>query len=177
MIELKPFSRSDFQRLTRWVDSPELMVQWAGPVQFRFPLDEQQLTRYLQTTRSPHPTARIFTASDERGKPVGHIELGAINQDNGTASVCRVFVGPAERGRGIGLSMMRAILTVGFGELLLRRIELKVYAFNTCAIRCYEHAGFKREGVLRQSTRVGDRIWDTVLMGILREEWKPEPGA
>jgi RimJ/RimL family protein N-acetyltransferase len=174
MIGLRPFSRSDFQRLIRWLDSPELMIQWAGLVQFRFPLDEQQLARYLQTTRSPHPTARIFTAADERGEAVGHIELGAINQDNGTASVCRVFVDPAQRGKGVGLSMMRAILAVGFGELHLRRIELKVYAFNTNAIRCYEHAGFRREGVLRQSTRVGDSIWDTVLMGVLREEWKAE---
>ena len=63
-------------------------------------------------------------------------------------------------------------LRVGFTELGLRRIDLRVYGFNEPAIHCYEKAGFVKEGLLRKSQKVGDRYWDTIVMAILREEWK-----
>ena len=43
MIELQKFGRADFARLIGWVSDRPFMVQWAGPVIFRFPLDEAQL--------------------------------------------------------------------------------------------------------------------------------------
>ena len=36
-----------------------------------------------------------------------------------------------------------------------------------------EKVGFRREGVLRQDTYRDGRYWDTIVMGMLREEWKP----
>ena len=32
MIELHSFSREDFSRLIGWADSPEFLMQWAGPI-------------------------------------------------------------------------------------------------------------------------------------------------
>jgi RimJ/RimL family protein N-acetyltransferase len=56
-----------------------------------------------------------------------------------------------------------------------RRIDLRVYALNSPAIRCYETAGFVREEMLRQGMRVGGELWDVLLMSILRQEWS-SPG-
>ncbi len=58
-----------------------------------------------------------------------------------------------------------------------RRIDLRVYALNSPAIRCYEAAGFQREGVLREGVRVGEELWDVVLMSILRQEWNARERA
>lgn len=172
MIELLPFTEQDFPRLMQWIDSPELLVQWAGALVFTYPLDERQLKAYLQSSQGDHAQSRIFKVVDEQAKTVGHIELGAINRQNGTASICRVFLDPNGRGKGICVEIVRKILEIGFGELGLRRIDLRVYGFNTAAIGCYERAGLVREGLLRQAQRVGDQIWDTVIMAILRAEWE-----
>jgi RimJ/RimL family protein N-acetyltransferase len=48
---------------------------------------------------------------------------------------------------------------------------LHVYEHNKRGIKAYENAGFKKEGVLRQDTYREGRYWDTITMGILREEW------
>jgi RimJ/RimL family protein N-acetyltransferase len=54
----------------------------------------------------------------------------------------------------------------------IERLELNVFSFNTPAIRAYERLGFVREGVRRSSTRVGLDRWDTVMMGMLRTEYR-----
>ena len=118
-FRLGPFTEKDFDRLLRWIDSRELMVQWAGPMLFHYPLDRLQLRRYLRSGAGMEPAAMIFTAADPQGAGVGHIELGAINRENGTASVCRVFVGPEHRERGIARFMVRSVLAIGFTELRL----------------------------------------------------------
>lgn len=171
MIKLRPFSPADFPRLIRAIDSPRLLVQWGGPSQFTFPLSVEQLADYRATAVGSHAHARIYTACDAQGEALGHIELGFIDMQNASASVSRVLVFPAARGRGACTPMIGRVLEIGFGEMGLRRIELRVYAFNTPAIRCYERAGFVREGMLRQAQRVGHEVWDLVVMGILREEW------
>jgi RimJ/RimL family protein N-acetyltransferase len=170
---LKPFLESDFGRLIRWIDSPAGLIQWAGPSQFVFPLTDDQLSAYVHETPGERPVRQVYTAVHQNGQAYGHIELGTINRTNLTASICRVFIDPAERGKGLSVPMVRAVLRIGFVELGLRRIDLRVYGFNTAAIRCYEKAGFVQEGVLRKSQKVGDQFWDTVLMAILAEEWTP----
>jgi RimJ/RimL family protein N-acetyltransferase len=172
MIKLLPFTPADFPRLLGWITSPELLVQWAGPSLFSYPLDESQLNTYLQLARGESPASMIFKISGESGGALGHIELGNINRLNGTASLCRVFIDPACRGKGICVEAVSQILAVGFEQLALRRIDLRVYSFNTGAVRCYERAGLVREGLLRQSQRLGHQVWDTLLYAILREEWE-----
>jgi len=84
----------------------------------------------------------------------------------------RVFLDPNQRGKSICVEMVRKLLEIGFNELGLRSIDLRVYGLNTAAIGCYERAGLVREGLLRQAQRVGDQTWDTVIMAILRAEWE-----
>ncbi len=171
MIHLRPFGVSDFARLTGWIGSAEMLVQWAGPKQFSFPLTDDQLRDYLAGGEGLNPLRRVYAAVDESDQVVGHIELGAIDYGNRTASLCRVFVSPSCRGKGLCLPMVREALRIGFEELALRRIDLRVFSFNTAAINCYRRAGFLQEGLLRKAVEVGAGTWDTVVMGILEEEW------
>lgn len=178
MILLRPFSRNGFARLIRWIDSQRALVRWAGPQLFRYPLTVEQLERYCGLSAGPEPASMIYEAvHGGTGSVVGHCELGLINREQQTASACRILIDPAFRGQGICLPMMERLLGIGFGELHCRRIDLRVYALNSPAIRCYEAAGFQREGVLREGVRVGEEFWDVVLMSILRQEWKAREWA
>jgi RimJ/RimL family protein N-acetyltransferase len=171
MMRLESFDDRDFPRLMSWIDSREMLLQWAGPRLFTFPLDTMQLTRYLFEALTEPQGSRIFKALDDEERVVGHVELGGIDRKNQSATLCRVMVAPEARGRGLCVPMIRSVLRVGFEELAFRRIDLRVYAFNIPALHCYEQAGFVREGLLRQAVKAGDQYWDTVLMAILREEW------
>lgn len=172
MVSLRPFGPSDVPRLVGWIDSREALVQWAGSAQFSHPLTAEQLIAYAFASNDPVPSRVVYVGMMDDTTACGHIELGAINYDNESASICRVLVAPELRGRGVSFPMVEEVLRVGFRDLGLRRIDLRVYSFNTPAIRCYEKAGFVREGLLRKAQKVGEQYWDTVLMAILREEWE-----
>jgi RimJ/RimL family protein N-acetyltransferase len=149
-----------------------MLVQWAGPDLFHFPLDVEQLQAYFRLGEGETATSRLFAVEESgSGTVVGHCELGAINREQGTASVCRVLLDPCRRGAGLCLPMMREVLRIGFTEYGLRRISLRVAGHNRAALRCYERAGFVREGVLRKATIVNGECWDVVIMAVLRDEW------
>jgi RimJ/RimL family protein N-acetyltransferase len=153
------------------------MVQWAGPQLFRYPVTPQQFAAYLETTRGPVPVSEIMTGIDAAtGRPVAHGELGQINREQETATLCRILIDPALRGRGFGRALVHALLVRGFDGLHLRRIDLRVYAHNQPAIRCYTAEGFVREGILKQGTRVEGALWDVILMAHFREQWNTANG-
>ena len=63
-----------------------------------------------------------------------------------------------------------------FMELSLERVTLGVFASNPRAIRSYEKAGFKLEGVERQVIHRDGEKGDVLYMGILRQEWLAHNG-
>ncbi len=173
MVELLPFAGSDIPALIRWIDSPEFLMQWGGPG-FSYPLDEAQLTNLIGAASVKKPGLMAFKAVDrESQETIGHIELVAIDRENASARIARVLVGPSHlRGKGIGTEMVRAALRIGFEQLGLHRIELGVFDFNRGAITCYEKAGFKTEGLLRDNRKMGDGYWSSCVMSILDHEWR-----
>jgi RimJ/RimL family protein N-acetyltransferase len=74
-------------------------------------------------------------------------------------------------GKGYGTDAMRLIVQYGFVELNLRRISLGLHAYNERALKSYQKVGFQLEGRTRgEGLRDGVRF-DSLWMGILREEW------
>ena len=74
-------------------------------------------------------------------------------------------------GRGYGTDAMRVIVSYGFREMGLHRIQLTVAPFNPAGIRAYEKAGFIEEGRHRESVWHDGRWYDEVVMSILDHEW------
>ena len=100
-----------------------------------------------------------------------------LNQWDPGSQSCnfRILIGPAGQNRGLGTEATRLIVGYGFEHLGLHRISLEVYAFNPRARRAYEKAGFRPEGVLRQSLRYNGDWVDAEVMSILAPEWPPAP--
>ncbi|OOZ81213.1 GNAT family N-acetyltransferase [Bacillus cereus] len=167
LIKLESLKRSNFKQLINWIDSEEFLIQWSGNA-FTYPLNEQQLENYIESSN----TLAFKVIDEESKKVVGHISLGQIDNINKSARVGKVLVGDTKmRGRSIGKHMMKAVLQVAFEELKLHRVTLGVYDFNTSAISCYEKIGFIKEGLLRESKKVGETYWNLWEMSMLEYEW------
>ncbi|MEK4838051.1 GNAT family N-acetyltransferase [Bacillus sp. FSL L8-0152] len=168
VIKLKTFKKSDFKQLINWINSEEFLIQWSGNA-FTFPLDEQQLEKYIESAN----TLAFKVVDEETSDVIGHISLGQIDNINKSARIGKVLVGNTKmRGRSIGKHMMKAVLHIAFDELKLHRVTLGVYDFNISAISCYEKIGFVKEGLLRESKRVGETYWNLWEMSMLEYEWK-----
>lgn len=168
MVRLFPFGKDDFDRLIEWIDSPALLLQWAGPI-FQFPLNHEQLNQYISADTSNRRIFKVVNAQDE---VVGHIELDNINTYHLSATISRVLVNPSYQGQGIGTLMVKGILSFGFDELKLHRIELRVFDFNTSALACYKKVGFQIEGHFRDYRRFENEYWSLYQMSILKQEWE-----
>ncbi len=173
MIELHYFDRSHIPTLMSWIDTPEFLLQWAGPT-FRFPLTEQQIEKYIENANKDTSTLFVYSVVfKETGDVIGHIALSNIDREQKSARVGKVIIGDSRfRGKGIGYLMIREVLKIAFEKLNLHRVSLGVFDFNTSAIACYEKAGFKREGLLRDCRKIGDQYWSLWEMSILAPEWQ-----
>ena len=166
-IELKKIEEVDLPNILGWVESGADMVQWSGPW-FTFPLDLEQLQQFFLS-----PNNRQFKATfKETGEMVGQVGFSFVWQRLQTANLGPVIVSPNHRNQGIGTQMIKKVLRIGFEELRVHRIELRVFDFNVSAIRCYENAGFKREGLLREGIEVDGDYWNWIMMSILEHEWR-----
>jgi RimJ/RimL family protein N-acetyltransferase len=172
-FDLQPFLESDIDTLVGWIHNEELLVQWAGP-RFSWPLTAEQLRQHLAAAIGSDSIRRSFKATSAAKSMLGYIELRLtrLGYSNRSAGLSRILVGPSElRGCGLGKEMIRRVLRIGFEDHGLHRIELAVYSQNEAAIRCYEHVGFKKEGFLRDVTRVGSDYWSEYRMRMLDSEW------
>jgi len=85
-----------------------------------------------------------------------------------------VGIGIGERdfwGKGYGTDMMKLCLQYVFSELCVERVSLGLHEYNARALRSYEKCGFRLEGRTRKDILREGKRYDSLWMGILREEW------
>ncbi|HZH58732.1 MAG TPA: GNAT family protein [Metabacillus sp.] len=173
MIELNYFDRSHIPILISWIKTPEFLLQWAGPT-FHFPLTEQQIEKYIENANFDMSNSLVYSVLLlETGDVVGHIALTNIDREHKSARLGKVLIGDQRvRGKGIGYLMVSEVLKIAFEQLNLHRVSLGVFDFNTSAIACYEKAGFKKEGLLRECRKIENQYWSLWEMSILAREWQ-----
>ncbi|SHI68162.1 Acetyltransferase (GNAT) domain-containing protein [Lutispora thermophila DSM 19022] len=66
---------------------------------------------------------------------------------------------------------MKLLLDYGFLELNLHRIYLRVFSFNSRAIKLYEKLGFKQEGISREVIYRHGGWHDIIHMAVLQREY------
>jgi RimJ/RimL family protein N-acetyltransferase len=125
--------------------------------------------KLFSTHEGKHFFFTIRTLEDDR--LIGFVGLFDVRWNHRS---CWVGIGLGERdywSKGYGTDAMRLVLRYAFQELDMHRVTLDAFEYNPRAIRSYEKAGFKREGRDRKVIlRDGQRV-DSIVMGVLREEW------
>jgi RimJ/RimL family protein N-acetyltransferase len=85
---------------------------------------------------------------------------------------------PQHWGRGYPAELSGPLLRFGFEVLGLYRMYAHCLAENTAAVYWAEQLGMRQEGRLREHVSIRGRWHDTLVYGILRQEWvNPEPAS
>lgn len=135
MLRLEPFTPKDFSRLIRWVGTKRELIQFAGDL-FTFPLSEDQLQAYLSQKKLV-PKKIIHTESEE---VIGHCELNFLNEH---PRLSRILIGNKQnRGRGYGTIIIQLMIDAIQKEIPTKQVELRVFGYNTNAIKLYKKEGF-----------------------------------
>jgi RimJ/RimL family protein N-acetyltransferase len=179
---LRPFADADTPALLAALGDPDVRILTGGvhdEEAARKPAtpEEEKIVREWYATRNDTDDRLDLAVVDKAsGACVGE---AVLNQWDPGSQSCnfRILIGPSGQNRGLGSEATRLIVGYGFDQLGLHRISLEVYAFNPRARRAYEKAGFRAEGVLRESLRYGDQWIDATVMSILASEWHSAPAA
>ena len=74
-------------------------------------------------------------------------------------------------GQGYMREGLTALLTYGFDDLNLNRVEADIDPRNRSSARSLERLGFRHEGHLRERWIVDGEVSDTDLYGLLKADW------
>jgi ribosomal-protein-alanine N-acetyltransferase len=172
-VLLRPPRDSDLEESLR-VWTPELRHMYGGSLTSERRPTMEDRRRWLERAKLA-PAAHLSIEAD--GHYIGHLGLTTADESNKRGRFVIGIEDPQYWGKGYGTEVTRLMLRYAFETLELHRVELRVAAYNTRAIRCYEKAGFRHEGVERDSFFVDGRWHDDVLMAILRQDWEELPGV
>ncbi len=164
MIRLLPFDTADFDRFKSWIESPEQLMQFAGPY-FTFPVTDEQLIKYVEDpNRQPYKIVRT-----DNGEVIGHCEL---NFERTVPRLSRILIASnTERNKGYGKKTVNALLKFMFVDSSYDSADLNVYAWNANAIRCYESVGFRINEGVQTEVLIGNEKWTVLNMCIRKTDW------
>ena len=174
-VYLRPAEREDIPLFVRWFNDYAMSRNSSLRAPMSMTAEEQWFERAVanQGKDGYHFVACLL--ADDR--PIGTVGLFDLDLVNGSAALGISIGAAADRGKGHGTDMLRALLAFGFASLRLERIELDVYDFNTGAHRLYQRVGFVDEGVARHRVFREGRYVDLFRMSILADEWRATQDA
>lgn len=167
-VKLRGFREDDLGVLAGWwLHDDVLYVQSDWPV----PRPSEIVTEIFRGWGNNDPKDdSLALAVEADGALAGYVAVFGFKTPSRTGELA-VMLGPEYQGQGIGGLAMGELLNVAFGKLDLHKVEVRVFSFNSRAIRLYSSLGFVEEGRLRERVVHGGRRDDEVVMGMLRTEW------
>lgn len=171
-LRLRAFEESDAPAYHAWWNDASLVpLQTTAPVR---PITREDS---LATLKSWVKDSLIYCSAETLagGQLIGMVNLYGGDAKNRDQKLAIIIARPFW-GHGFGREIVEFITRYAFRELGVHRISLQVAAANLRAIKCYETAGFKHEGRLRQANFANESWSDELLMGMLREDLPKSPG-
>lgn len=133
------------------------------------PFNLQQLDLLLQDWNDGE-TCFVFAIRNQ-GQLVGLINLDDLDLANGHAEIGIALTNSLSRGQGYAQEAIRIMLDYAFHELGLQRVWARIIDGNQPSVRLFEKIGFTSEGKLRKHVLRQGQYCDTLIYGLLRDEW------
>jgi ribosomal-protein-serine acetyltransferase len=108
------------------------------------------------------------------GEIVGLVTFNTIEKINRCATLGYWLV-KSQTGRGLMTTAAKTLISEGFQQLKLNRIQARVATGNYPSQAVCDRLGLKKEGVLRQAEWLNDHYVDLTMNSVLRSEWKAQP--
>lgn len=166
-LRLRPVQPGDLPKFAEWLADPEVR-RWLAALHDAPTLQDE--IEWYEDSRA-NPDNVLWSIETLEGQLIGTVELRVVPHAQ-RAELGIAIQDKTQWDKGYGTETVRHVLEYGFEELELNRIELTVDEENARGRRCYEKCGFTEEGLLRQHRIVEGEFGNTVMMAILKQEWK-----
>ncbi len=173
-VRLRALEREDLPNCVRWLNDREVtefLLQ-------RFPLSKAREEKWFDSQAETSPeSGQVFALDALVGDQWVHIGNTGLHEIDPVVREAEfgIFIGEKSFwNKGLGTEAVKLTLKHGFDDLNLNRIYLAVFEPNLRGIACYKSVGFVQEGLLRQADYKNGRYINTLIMSILRSEWRDD---
>jgi diamine N-acetyltransferase len=169
-VRLRAIEKDDLPRFVAWLNDPEVRRNLILYQPLSIGQEELWYADILKEPVDEQPLC-IDIKKGDKWEHAGNISFMQLNRHDRNAEI-GIFIGRKDFwNKGYGCEAMRLMVGHGFNDLNLNRIYLRVYETNPNGVRCYEKAGFKHEGRLREARYHEGKYIDMLMMSILNSEW------
>ncbi|MCL6449903.1 MAG: GNAT family N-acetyltransferase [Acetobacteraceae bacterium] len=170
-VRLRPVEPEDAAALHRWGQDWEVQRLGSGGPDVVPARPMAYYREWIKALAGKKDAHAFMIVERDGGRAVGFIQLRNVDQRD---RCCELSIEIGEKdcwGKGYGREAVRLALGLAFEELGLNRVGAACHEFNPRAIRCFEAAGFRREGVYRAALFRDGRFWADVQLSILAGEY------
>lgn len=169
---MRPLAREDLPLIRRWGNDQELR----GLTGAVTPLGEPDDERFFEKVYGSEDRIWFSVWSVEDNKMIGEAGLLRMFPAWRTTDMTIIIGDKAAWGKGYGAEIAELLLDYAFGYLNFHRVSIGVVAFNQQALKFWEKAGFRQEGIQRDGYFYNHRYHDFIMMSILEEEYRQQYG-
>jgi ribosomal-protein-alanine N-acetyltransferase len=168
---LRPIQPADAEALFA-ILSDEAAMQFYGHAPHRTPDETHALIQEVQARYARRESIRWGVTRRGEDDLIGSCSLHHFDEGFHCAEI-GYELARAWWGQGIAFEAVAAVLTYGFEEMGLHRIEAIIDIANERSKALLLKLGFTYEGNLRQRYAFAGRFEDEYYFGLLRDEWQP----
>jgi diamine N-acetyltransferase len=171
-LYLRPLEKADLALIRGWANDPEVR-RLTGEVK---PMSEAAADEFYERVRTDPDRIWLTIVLKDGDRPIGETGLLRMFPAWRTTDLSIIIGDKGAWEQGYGTEAILLMLDYAFGYLNMHRVALGVVGFNERALSFYEKVGFKREGVQRDGYYHDHRYHDFVMMSILEDEFRAQPG-
>ena len=153
-VTLRLMTEHDLAMLYEWLNRSHI-VEWWGGEEARPTLADVQ-EQYLPSVLAQESVTPYIAMLN--GEPIGYaqsyVALGSGDgwweeeTDPGVRGIDQSLANASQLGKGLGTKLVRALVELLFNDPEVTKIQTDPSPSNLRAIRCYEKAGFERQGTV-----------------------------
>ena len=161
-----PDKTQHLENSIRWLNDPDVVQYLMMTTGITRAMEEVWFDRMAKREHD-----WVWAILDEHERHIGYSAIHRINWRLRLASTGTVIGEKAAWRKGYGSDSMRVRTKFAFETLGLHRLESEARIDNVGSQRSLEKAGYKREGIARKKLFWEGRWFDTVLYGMLDEDY------
>ncbi len=172
-VDLREPSSGDAGDLYRVFSDPAVMRYWSSaPMQS--PREALELIDDIVTGRSDGSFFQWGIELRDALRLVGTVTLFRLDAMHRRAELGFALASDCW-GQGFAGEAVSLAIEHAFGALDLHRLEADVDPRNTASLSLLARLGFVKEGLMRERYHVSGEVQDSVMLGLLRGEWRARP--
>ena len=169
-VSLRPLTPNDADDLFAVFGDAEVMRFWSSPP-WTNRNDAVELIERVTRGAADNAFYQWGIALNDGNTVIGTCTLFQVDRRNRRAEIGFILRRDMW-GKGLMSEAIGALLCFAFGTMNLHRIEADVDPRNENCLKLLERAGFTREGLLRERWLVNGEVNDSVMLGLLKSEYR-----